>query len=438
MPAEPVDVHPPDEEKPYKPVSRWFVFFMLRTKKGLGLMDKLGQWRISKPLAWALLYLMPIAGAVALYFIIQLIALYLSPVGPALASTVRTISPLANFLLPGINPYLPLSVWLAIIVAVVIHEAAHGIVARSLGLPIKSAGVLLLGPLPIGAFVEVDDKRLKEVRSRDSLRVLGAGAGINFVVGIACILLLILTVSAMVPVTKGAAIVNVVQDSPTLHSPAYLAGIQPGDFVVAMNNQPVTDLSILHNGSFSVGEKVNVTIWRDGQTRTLPVVLGNFTQTLVNNTSGQSTTTTYPFLGVNQASYNTLIGTTSSYATAYKFSPLAYLAEIPTFPRFAANVPFSDLLSPFYTSPLGALTPAVTTTLYWMFFVNFNLAIFNSLPIYPMDGGQAFESFLRGAGRGRISDELARRVTTGVTLAIFLALFVVIAGPYIVGALPPY
>jgi Zn-dependent protease len=83
------------------------------------------------------------------------------------------------------------------------------------------------------------------------------------------------------------------------------------------------------------------------------------------------------------------------------------------------------------------LTPAVTTSLYWMFFVNFNLAIFNSLPIYPMDGGQAFESFLRGAGRGRISDDLARRVTTGVTLAIFFALFVVIAGPYIVGALTP-
>jgi len=422
----------------YKPISRWAVFFMLRTKRGLGLMDKLGRWRISKPLAWVFLYLMPIAGAVALYFIIQLVALYLSPVGPALASTVRTISPLANFLLPGINPYLPLSVWLAVIVAVVIHEAAHGIIARSLGLPIKSAGVLLLGPLPIGAFVEVDDKQLKEARSRDSLRVLGAGAGINFVVGIACILLLILTVSAMVPATKGAGIVGVVPDSPTFHSPAYVAGIQLGDFVVAINNSPVTDLSVLRNGSFSVGEKVNVTIWRDGQTRTLPIVLSNYTQTRINTTSGETTKVTYPFLGVNQASYGTLLRTTSGYATAYKTSPLAYLAEIPTFTRFEGSVPFSDLLAPLYTSPLGALTPAVTTSLYWMFFVNFNLAIFNSLPIYPMDGGQAFESFLRGAGRGRISDELARRVTTGVTLAIFLALFVVIAGPYIVGALPPY
>jgi len=152
----------------------------------------------------------------------------------------------------------------------------------------------------------------------------------------------------------------------------------------------------------------------------------------------QSTTVVYPFLGVEQVTYGDLQATASSYLTAYKISPLAYISEIPTFTRFELSIPFSDTLSGFYTSPLGSLTPAVTESLFWLFFVNFNLAIFNSLPIYPMDGGQAFESFLRGAGKGRISDELARRVTTGVTLAIFLALFVMIAGPYIAGALPSY
>ena len=83
-------------------------------------------------------------------------------------------------------------------------------------------------------------------------------------------------------------------------------------------------------------------------------------------------------------------------------------------------VPFSDDLSGFYTSPLGPLTAAVANALFWLFFVNFNLAIFNSLPIYPMDGGQAFESFLRGVGRGKISEMLARRVTTGMTFLLLL------------------
>jgi len=433
------DPAPEDEAQQYKPVSRWYIFLMLRTRRGLNLMEKLGKWKVTRPLAWVMLYLMPIGDALALYVIsIEVTALYFSPQSHAILSTVRTISPLANFLLPGINPYLPLSVWLAVIVAVVIHEASHGIVARSLGLKIKSAGVLLLLVLPIGAFVEVDDKQLKQSRSRDSLRVLGAGSGINFIVGIACVLLLILTVSAMTPAVKGAAVVGVVPDTATLHSPAAIAGIQPGDFIVAINNSPITDLGVLRNGSFSVGEKVNVTIWRDGQTRTINnLALGNYTVTTVNETSGQSTSTSYPFMGVDESSYASLKGVAGAYSNAYKSSPITYLVDIPTFGAAQQVVPFSSLLSGFYTSPLGSLTPVVTSALYWMFFVNFNLAIFNSLPIYPMDGGQAFESFLRGAGRGRISDELARRVTTGVTLAIFFALFVVIAGPYISGAFPP-
>jgi membrane-associated protease RseP (regulator of RpoE activity) len=403
-------------------------------------MDTLGRWRVTKPLAWVMLALIPLAGALALYVIaVEVHALYFTAQGPAIASSVRTISPLANFLLPGLNPYLPLSVWLAVIIAVFIHEASHGIVARSLGLRIKSAGILLLGILPIGAFVETDDKQLKESRSRDTLRVLGAGSGINFIVGIACVLLLILTVSSMTPAVRGAGIIGVVPDSPTIHSPASIAGIQPGDFITAINNSPVTDLGILHNGSFTVGEKVSLTVWHNGQTRTIDnVVLSNYTVTTVNESSHQSTQTTYPFLGVNQATYASLQGTANTYAGNYKTVPIAYLVEIPTFGQAQYLVPFSPVLGGFYTSPLGALTPAVTLTLYWLFFVNFNLAIFNSLPIYPMDGGQAFETFLRGAGRGKISDELARRVTTGVTLAIFFALFAVIAGPYISGALPPY
>ncbi|MGH9920615.1 MAG: site-2 protease family protein [Nitrososphaerales archaeon] len=429
---------PEGDAQPYKPVTRWFVIFMVRTRKGLGLLDILGRWRVSKPLGWLMLALMPIAALVALYLVAFLVSvLYFSPQSATIVSNVRTISPLANFLLPGINPYLPISVWLAIVVAVFIHEASHGIVARNVGMKVKAAGVVLLAFLPIGAFVEVDDKELRQSRSRDSLRVLAAGSGINFVVGIACVLLLILTVSSMTPAAKGAGIYGVVPDSPTLHSPAYLAGIQPGDFVLAINNSPVTDLGVLHNGSYYIGEKVNVTVWHDGKTRIVPITFANYTVTTVNETSGKSTSVSYPFLGVDQVSYASLQGISSGYATLYKESPLAYISYIPTFQRVELYIPFSSDLSGFYTSPLGALTPAVTNTLFWLFFVNFNLAIFNSLPIYLMDGGQAFEIFLRGAGRGRISEDLARRLTTGTTLALVFALFILIAGPYISGAFAP-
>lgn len=427
------------EAQEYKPVSRWFLFFMLRTKQGIGVMDRLGKWKVTKPLAWVMLAITPFAAALALYVIaVELSALYFSPQSHEIISTVRTISPLANFLLPGINPYLPVSVWLAIVVAMVIHESAHGIVARSLGLKIKASGLLLLLFVPIGAFVEVDDKQMKETRSRNSLRVLGAGSGINFIFGVACVLLLIATAATMVPAARGAAIVGVVQPTASQASPAYVAGIQPGDFVTAIDGSPVTDLSVLHNGTFYVGEKVNVTIWHDGVTKVLPnIALTSYTTTTVNTQTNQTSSVTYPFLGVDEASYTTLQSVANTYANQYKTSPIAYLVEIPTFGASQYLVPFSNVLSPFYTSALGSWTPFVTSSLFWLFFVNFNLAIFNSLPIYPMDGGQEFETFLRGAGKGKISDELARRVTTGVTLAIFLMLFVVIAGPYLSGILSP-
>ena len=69
--------------------------------------------------------------------------------------------------------------------------------------------------------------------------------------------------------------------------------------------------------------------------------------------------------------------------------------------------------------------------LFWLFFVNFNLAIFNSLPIYPMDGGQALERFLVGIGRGKINDDIANRITIAVTVVLVFALLSVILGPYL-------
>ena len=74
--------------------------------------------------------------------------------------------------------------------------------------------------------------------------------------------------------------------------------------------------------------------------------------------------------------------------------------------------------------------------MFWVFFVNFNLAIFNNLPIYPMDGGQALERFLVGVGRGKIDDAIARRVTTAVTLVLVFVLISVITFPYLLSYLP--
>ena len=430
------------QEEENKRVTFSYGIVMVRTRRGLSLMDRFAKFRITRPLSWIMLYIMPLAAALILYLIFKELSVYLSPQGAAVAGYVRTISPAANLLLPGLNPYVPIVYgWIAIIVAVVIHEASHGIVARSLGLRVKYAGLVFFLIIPIGAFVELDEKELRETKARNSLRVLAAGSGINFIVGLACLALLILSVSAMVPAVRGVPVISVAQSTPQLPSPAYQDGIKPGEFITAIDNIPVTDLNYTLRGSgdFQPGQAVNVTLWSDGQSTVLPVTLGKITETvIVTNSSNvviSNKTYTYPYLGVSSITYDTLKDEVNGYVNSYKTDPALYILP-PSFPiigNFAPSesIPFSNLLIGFYSSPLGGAASVIDNLLFWLFFVNFNLALFNDLPIYPMDGGQAFERFLVGASRGRISDSLASRITIVVTVALVAVLFVTLAGPYL-------
>jgi membrane-associated protease RseP (regulator of RpoE activity) len=248
-------------EQDYKRFTFNYGIVMLRTKRGLSIMDTLGKRKITKPLAWFMLYLMPISGGIALYLILSEVFIFLGPKGASTVSYVRTITPLANLLLPGLNPYVPIIYgWIAIVVAVVIHEASHGIVARSLGLPVKTAGLIFFFFIPLGAFVELDETALKETKARNSLRILGAGSGINFIVGLVCLGLLLLTVNAMVPAANGSAIVGVEADASGLPSPALHAGIVPGDIIVAINGVPNNDLGSFGLQPFQV---INITVWNN-------------------------------------------------------------------------------------------------------------------------------------------------------------------------------
>jgi membrane-associated protease RseP (regulator of RpoE activity) len=411
-------------EEGYKRITFTYGIVMLRTKRGLSLMDSLGKRRITKPLSWLMLYLMPISGGIALYLILSEVFVFLGPKGAATVSYIRTITPLANLLLPGINPYVPIVYgWLAIVVAIVIHEAAHGIVARSLGIPVKTAGMVFFLFIPIGAFVEVDETQMRETRPINSIKVLAAGSGINFIVSLACLGLLLLSVSAVIPAANGSAVVGVAQDT-NGPSPAMKAGIMPGDFIVAVNGVPNNDLA---SAGLQPNQVVNITIWRDGQISVLPSVqLG---EVITENTQTHQNTTS-AYLGVSYIPYQGLKGTVTSYLNFYTKSFVLYVIP-PAFPGVEYQIPFSAQLSIFYTSPLGAATPAVENILFWLFFVNFNLAIFNNLPIFPMDGGQALERLLVGVGRGRINEDIANRIAVAVTLIFAFILVAVVIGPYL-------
>lgn len=387
-------------------------------------MDRLGRNRISRPASWFLLYFMPVAAAIAFFLFLSELAILLSPRGAQIGSLIRSLGPLANLGLPGINPYLPIvNGWIALLVAMVIHEGAHGIVARSLGLPVKSSGLMFFLILPIGAFVDIDEDALKTAKAADSGRVLAAGAGINFIVGIVCLLLLFGVVSAMKPAsTQGFGVIV------TTNSPISNAGVETYDYITAVNGIPINDVSAISSSPwYKIGNVVNVTVWRDGVYLYRNVTIGS--QPFQNLTSGQVFQA--PLLGVStqSPSVGALNGLVSTYTNSFFRSPALYLC-IPTFPNCQGVVPFSDKLSGFYNSYYGPWLIPLAGMLYWLFFINFNLAIFNSLPIYPLDGGQAFRVGVKALGRGRLSERTLARITGGATLAVIALLLGVIAGPY--------
>jgi membrane-associated protease RseP (regulator of RpoE activity) len=187
---------------------------------------------------------------------------------------------------------------------------------------------------------------------------------------------------------------------------------------------------------------VNATLWRlPGHSIELHnVKLGQIPITYVNTQTNSSKTFIRAFLGVsNPLSYQQLLAGVSTYTTQYTRNPVFYMV-IPTLPLprvgINPNIPFSDPVIGFYQSPLGAALPFATNLLFWLWFININLAIFNSLPIYPMDGGQAFETAIRSISKGKISDEIAQRITLSLTFVLITLLFAVIAGPYLAGYLP--
>jgi membrane-associated protease RseP (regulator of RpoE activity) len=101
-------------------------------------------------------------------------------------------------------------------------------------------------------------------------------------------------------------------------------------------------------------------------------------------------------------------------------------------PTLASSVvPFSDALAPYYSSPLP-YWQIFANTLFWVWFVNFNLAIFNALPIYPLDGGRIFNITLKKIAGKRLSEKAIYRTTIAVTAVCVVLVVSGIVLPFII------
>ncbi|HSB46728.1 MAG TPA: site-2 protease family protein [Candidatus Bilamarchaeum sp.] len=132
-----------------------------------------------------------VAGALLLgglfLFILGGIVFYGMVILKAIATTIflgtNAISSTASggdLLLPGVNlPFFEGIIALAIVM--VVHEGSHAVLTRIAKIPLLSSGIVLFGVIPIGAFVEPDEKKLLRADAMKQTRVLVAGPTANLI-----------------------------------------------------------------------------------------------------------------------------------------------------------------------------------------------------------------------------------------------------------------
>ena len=149
---------------------------MIKTKIGVALMDRLCVYRrfwramgiISR---FITLFLMA--------FIVSIIAIDLIAI-PRMTSTGGLGIEYA-LAIPGLNPMLPIVYgWIALIIAMVVHEFSHGVQTRANDMEVESTGIIHC-VVPLGAFVEPNEEHVEKCSRKARMDLYAAGITTNFI-----------------------------------------------------------------------------------------------------------------------------------------------------------------------------------------------------------------------------------------------------------------
>ena len=394
---------------------------LIHTPFGLDFFDRVAKWPGAK--AWANFnaYFMPIITALAIFLIVGSLAVLFA--NAEARAGVSSLGPQANLLIPGLNPYLPITYgWIALIVTIVIHEAGHGILARVYNIRVDSTGIVLLLGLPIGAFVNIERDELAKATLKQKSAVLTAGPLNNMILAGLSLLALFLVMSTLTPLPPdpnapqfGALVVNV--------SPGSLAdsiGLSQGSVIQSVAGQEIRTLQNLSDAlRGNLGQTIDVTwITQSGQAVTRAVTLPEAVE------PGRG------ILGIGVSTLSPDAGVVlDRYKGAFSSNPLAILLP-PTMQQ--GSVPYSDLMAPKYESSIGPSWSIIANMLFWLWFVNFNVGIFNALPIGPLDGGQMYGSIIEKKVKSAALAKNATNLLTAVMVAVVAAAILL---PYVLNSL---
>ena len=229
----------------------------VHTKRGRAVLDRLARpkrlWRAVANVGVGVTLVIMVGSFIIL--ILNAIQVLMNPPAPTGINTPQNV-----LIIPGVNEYLPLTVGVEIVagllVALVAHEGAHGLLCRVEDIDIDSMGVALFTLIPVGAFVEPDEESTQEVDRGGRTRMFAAGVTANFVVVIITFLLLFGPLAGAISVAAGAPVGGSYPGSA-----AEDAGIGAGDRIVALDGTSIEDADDLRETlSGNPDEQVSVTL----------------------------------------------------------------------------------------------------------------------------------------------------------------------------------
>ncbi len=257
-----------------------------------------------------------------------------------LSSNLLRFSFLFNFTPLGqaapITPLIPILTirlyWLpyffvAVVIIMLTHELAHGIVARLEGIGVLSSGVLAFLVF-FGAFVEQDEKEFEKASTIDRMRMLGAGSATNLVVALLATLLM---TGLFMPVPAGVLIQEV-----NSNGPANRAGLQQWDVIKAMNGTSINSLEDYTDYMSNV---------KPGTNLVLTVLHGNADETVSVTTAASPSNRSQTILDIRSTNY---------------------------LPNRVGLDQYTGI--------------NLYWTLFWIYLLGVSVAIFNMLPAAPFDG----------------------------------------------------
>ncbi len=333
-------------------------FCMYKTKFGLNFMDKFAK-KFNKALKF-LGYFGVIIGFLGMIFLsFTLIQnLYNLFITPEAAPGVGLVLP---FKAKGVV-FVPFFYWiLSIFVLALVHEFAHGIIARVHNMKVKSSGFAFLGilvPIIPAAFVEPDEKVLRKRPHKQQLSVFAAGPFANIILSFVVLGMIFFVLS---PIVNSMVEYNGVEITGFIEGdyPAKKAGIEAGEIVKAIDGMKVSTLD----------EFSGILLDKSPGTRIrLKTDKGDYSIILAKNPEKED----------------------SSYLGVY--------------------VQQDSQVKNSFKERYGNFIPAVITWIvglfYWLWLLNLGIGLFNLVPIGPLDGGRMLQLALHNAFNKKKADKI--------------------------------